>query len=154
MSSEISSWRREVNSGIIERLASAHSISIYVMIGAGAALGGMLRYACSGLLVRIAGETFPWGTLAVNVVGSAVLGFVATLTAPEGRLLVPVSTRLMVTVGLCGGFTTFSTFSMETMALALDRQYLRAGLNVGGTVLACLIGVWCGYAVASTLNQR
>lgn len=124
------------------------------MIALGAAVGGVLRYGSAGLLARIAGETFPWGTLAVNILGSAVLGFFATLTAPEGRLLVPVSTRLMVTVGICGGFTTFSTFSMETMALVLDRQYMRAGLNVGGTVVLCLIGVWCGYALASALNQR
>jgi len=124
------------------------------MIALGAAAGGVMRYACSGAMARIAGDTFPWGTLAVNILGSAALGFFAMLTAPEGRLLVPVSTRLMVTVGICGGFTTFSTFSMETMALALDRQYLKAGLNVGGTVIVCLAGVWCGYALASALNQR
>ena len=124
------------------------------MIALGAAAGGVTRYACAGLLARFAGDTFPWGTLAVNILGSAVLGFFATLSAPEGRLLVPVSTRLMVTVGFCGGFTTYSTFSMETMALALDRQYLRAGLNLGGTVVLCLVGVWCGYWVATALNQR
>jgi len=124
------------------------------MIALGAAAGGVMRYACAGLLARFAGDTFPWGTLAVNILGSAVLGFFATLSAPEGRLLVPVSARLMVTVGLCGGFTTYSTFSMETMALALDRQYLRAGLNLGGTVVLCLVGVWCGYWAATALNQR
>ena len=120
----------------------------------GAALGGVARYACVGLVSRLTGETFPWGTLAVNVLGSAFLGFFATLTAPDGRLFVPASARLMVTVGVCGGFTTFSTFSLETMALALDRQYWKAGCNVGASVAACLIGVWCGYVLASVLNQR
>lgn len=134
--------------------SAAHTTWIYLLIAAGAAVGGVARYWCGGALVRLAGETFPWGTLAVNVIGSVVLGFFATLTAPEGKLLVPASTRLMVTVGLCGGFTTFSTFSLETMALALDRQYLKAGLNVGGSVLACLAGAWCGYVLASAFNQR
>jgi CrcB protein len=134
--------------------SGAQTVSIYLLIAVGAAVGGVARYWCGGALARLAGETFPWGTLAVNILGSALLGFFATLTAPEGKLLVPASTRLMVTVGLCGGFTTFSTFSLETMALALDRQYFKAGLNVGGSVIACLIGAWCGYVLASALNQR
>lgn len=125
-----------------------------MLIALGAATGGVARYASVGLLARFAGETFPWGTLLVNVVGSAFLGFFATLTAPEGRMFVPASGRLMVTVGFCGGFTTFSTFSFETMALALDRQYWKAGCNVGLSVAACLVGVWCGYVLASALNQR
>jgi len=129
-------------------------ISVYLAIGLGAAVGGAARYGVSGLLVTIAGDTFPWGTLAVNVLGSAFLGFFATLTGADGRLLIPTSTRLMVTVGFCGGFTTFSTFSLETLSMAMDRQYLKAGCYVSASLATCLIGVWCGYLLASGWNQH
>ena len=132
----------------------AHTIWVYVLVALGAAIGGVARFWCVGVVAWLAGETFPWGTLAVNVTGSALLGFFATMTAPEGRVFVPASARLMVTVGICGGFTTFSTFSIETLAMVLDRQSLKACLNVAASVAACLIGVWCGYAGATALSQR
>ena len=135
-------------------MPTTHTLFIYLVIGLGAAIGGMARYWCVGLTARLLGETFPWGTLAVNVMGSALLGFFATLSAPDGRLLVPTSTRLMISVGLFGGFTTFSSFSFETLALAMDREYLKAAGNVSANVATCLIGVWVGHALASAINQR
>ncbi len=132
----------------------AHSAFLYAAVGLGAALGGMARFWVSGVAARLMGDTFPWGTLAVNVLGSAFIGFLAALSAPEGRLLVPVSVRALVMIGVCGGFTTFSSFSLETLNLARDGQVWRAGLNIAGTLLGCLIGVWAGYMAATALNQR
>jgi CrcB protein len=135
-------------------LTTRYAATIYLLIGAGSALGGMARYWCSGFASRTAGETFPWGTLLVNVMGSAVIGFFATLTSPDGRLLVAPPARQFVMAGFCGGFTTFSTFSLETLNLARDGQWGRVLANVAGTLLLCLAGVWCGHAAAATLNQR
>ena len=95
----------------------------YLWIAVGSALGGVLRYWCSGVATRLIGETFPWGTLIVNVAGSFVIGLFFTLTTVDGRLPVGASTRLFVMVGLCGGYTTFSSFSLQTLAL-LQKVYL------------------------------
>jgi CrcB protein len=127
-------------------------VSTYLWIAIGSGLGGMARFACSNLAVAWFGPTFPWGTLAINVLGSFVIGFFATLTGPDGRLLVAGDTRQFVMVGLCGGFTTFSAFSLQTLNLVQDGEVVRAGLNVGGSVALCLVSVWLGYAAAAALN--
>jgi fluoride exporter len=125
----------------------------YLWIGLGSALGGMARYWCSGLVANRFGETFPWGTLTVNVIGSFVIGFVATLTAPDGRLLVGSNARQFVMVGVLGGYTTFSSFSLQTLALARDGEWLRAGTNIVLSVVLCLVAVWLGHIAAAALNQ-
>jgi CrcB protein len=122
-------------------------------IALGSAVGGVLRYWCSGLVARAFGETFPWGTLIVNVAGSALIGLFATLSAPEGRLLIGSVQRQFVMLGLLGGFTTFSSFSLQTLALAQNGEWLRAGANVVGSVVLCLIGVWLGHALAVAVNR-
>ena len=99
------------------------------------------------------GETFPWGTLAINVVGSFIIGFFATLTGPDGRLLVAPDARQFVMVGLCGGFTTFSSFSLQTLNLLRDGDVLRAGGNVAGSVALCLVAVWLGHVAAAALSS-
>jgi CrcB protein len=124
----------------------------YLWIALGSALGGMARYACSGLIADWFGGTFPWGTLIINVLGSFVIGFFATLTGPDGRILVPGDARQFVMVGLCGGYTTFSSFSLQTLNLVRDGDMLRAGLNVGGSVALCLAAVWLGYVAAAAFN--
>jgi CrcB protein len=124
----------------------------YLWIGLGSALGGMARYACSSLIAAWFGETFPLGTLVINVLGSFVIGFFATLSGPDGRLLVPGDVRLFVTVGLCGGYTTFSSFSFQTLTLAQDGEFVRAGLNIGASVVLCLVSVWLGHVAATALN--
>jgi len=126
----------------------------YLWIAAGSALGGMARYLCSGLAARFIGDTFPWGTMFVNIIGCGFIGLFAAFTGPDGRLLIAPSIRQFVMVGICGGFTTFSSFSLETLNLARDGQWLKAGLNVLGSVVLCLIGVWLGTAAASALNER
>jgi CrcB protein len=125
----------------------------YLLVMLGSALGGAGRYWCSGLVARHFGETFPWGTLAVNIIGSFIIGFFNGLTAPDGRFLVGTSTRQFVMIGLCGGYTTFSSFSLQTLNLVRDGELLDAAANVGGSVVACIISVWLGHLAAAALNQ-
>jgi fluoride exporter len=128
-------------------------MGLYFWITVGSAIGGAARYWCSGVAARLIGETFPWGTLIVNVAGSFIIGFFATLTGPDGRLLVPSNTRQFVMVGLCGGYTTFSSFSLQTLTLAQDGQWLGAGSNIVLSVVLCLFAVWLGHIAAAALNQ-
>lgn len=125
----------------------------YLCIGLGSALGGMARYGCSGLAARYIGAAFPWGTLIVNVSGSLVIGFLAALAAADGRLLISPDARAFLMIGLCGGFTTFSAFSIETLDLARDGDWLWAGANVVLSVVLCLLAVWLGYMGASALSR-
>jgi CrcB protein len=125
----------------------------YIWIAIGGALGTTGRYWLSGVVARTIGETFPWGTLIINVSGSFIIGFFAALTGPDGRIFVGSTTRQFVMVGLCGGFTTYSSFSLQTLNLMNDGEWVRAGTNVGSTVALCLIAVWVGYMLASTVNM-
>ena len=93
------------------------NVQIYLWIGLGSALGGMARYWCTGMAAALIGETFPWGTLVVNVVGSLIIGFFATITGPDGRMFVGSEVRQFVMIGLLGGYTTFSSFSIQTLNL-------------------------------------
>jgi CrcB protein len=124
----------------------------YVWIAVGSAIGGVARYWCSGVAARLFGETFPWGTLLVNVTGSLVIGLFATLTGPDGRIFAGSSARLFVMLGLLGGFTTFSSFSLQTLALAQDSEWLQAGGNIVGSVVLCLLAVWLGHLLALSIN--
>jgi CrcB protein len=124
----------------------------YFWIAIGSALGGMARYWCSGAAAVLFGETFPWGTLIVNVIGSVVIGFIATLTGPDGRLFVSSTARQFMMIGLCGGYTTFSSFSLQTLNLMNDGQWAYATLNIGASVILCLLAVWLGHAAAMQIN--
>ena len=126
---------------------------INAWIAIGSAIGGVARYWCSGFAAVRFGETFPWGTLIVNVLGSFVIGLVAVLTGPDGRLLVPSVARQFVMVGICGGFTTFSSFSIQTLTLVQDGEIMRAGANIVGSVVSCLLAVWLGAAIGTAINR-
>lgn len=126
----------------------------YLWVALGGAIGSVARFWASGVVARVCGETFPWGTLLVNVTGSFIIGFFATLTAPDGRWLTSPGFRVFFMVGICGGYTTFSSLSLQTLKLAQDREWLSAGLNVIGSAALCLIAVWLGYASAEVLNER
>jgi CrcB protein len=128
------------------------AVVTYLWIALGGALGSVARYGCSSLIAGWFGQTFPLGTLAVNVSGSLVIGFFAALTGPDGRILVPGDMRQFVMIGLCGGYTTFSSFSVQTLTLAQDGEYLRAGLNITASVVLCLAAVWLGWIAAAALN--
>jgi CrcB protein len=125
--------------------------ALWVMIGS--ALGGGARYWCSGFIARTIGETFPWGTLTVNAMGSLIIGLIAALTGPDGRLLMGTEARQFIMMGVLGGFTTFSSFSLQTLTLAQDGEWTRAGLNVVGSVVVCLVAVWAGWALGTAINR-
>ncbi len=125
----------------------------YFWIGLGGALGGMGRYWCSGVVARAFGETFPWGTIVVNVSGSLLIGFLATLMSPDGRLLVPPDARAFLAIGLLGGYTTFSSFSLQTLNLVRDGEWLWATANIFLSLTLCLAAVWLGYIGAAALSR-
>jgi len=126
---------------------------LYFLIALGGALGSVARFALSGLVAHQIGETFPWGTIVVNVSGSFIIGFFATLTGPDGRWLVSGTGRQFFMTGICGGYTTFSSFSLQTLSLTRDGEWLRAGGNVVGSVIACLVAVWLGHLAGSAINS-
>jgi fluoride exporter len=124
----------------------------YLWVAIGGAIGTTARYFLSGVVARSIGETFPWGTLTINVTGSFVIGFFAVLTGPDGRLFVGSTARQFVMTGICGGYTTFSSFSLQTLNLANSGEWFRAGANICASVVLCLIAVWAGALLAGTLN--
>ncbi|HEY5047460.1 MAG TPA: fluoride efflux transporter CrcB [Rhizomicrobium sp.] len=128
-------------------------LQMYLAVAAGGAIGTMARYFLSGVIANAFGQTFPWGTLVINVTGSFIIGFFATLTGPDGRFLVSGTTRQFVMVGICGGYTTFSSFSLQTLNLMNDREWLYSTGNIVGSVVLCMFFVWLGATVATALNQ-
>jgi len=125
----------------------------YFWVAFGGALGSMARYGLSGLVARLTGSALPYGTLLVNVSGAALIGLFAGLSVPEGRGLIPVSARVFFMTGICGGYTTFSTFSFETLNLMNDGEWAWAIANIVGSVALCLAAVWLGFAAGLELNQ-
>jgi CrcB protein len=125
---------------------------LYLLVALGGALGSVARFALSGFVANHFGTTFPWGTFIINVTGSFVIGFYATLTGPEGRVFSSGNSRQFFMTGICGGYTTFSSFSLQTLNLARDKEWLQAGGNAVGSVVACLVAVWLGHLAAAQLN--
>lgn len=128
-------------------------LALSAWIALGGALGSVLRFWCSIAAARAVGETFPWGTLLVNVVGSFLIGLVAVTTGPDGRLLITSSIRQFVLVGIFGGYTTFSSFSLQTLNLALDGEWALAGANILLSMTLCLLAVWLGHAAGILINR-
>jgi fluoride exporter len=134
-------------------ISLADSIGVYTAVAIGSALGGMGRYWCSGIVARLMGEAFPWGTLIINLLGSLVIGLFGTLTGPDGRIFVGTTARQFVMIGICGRYTTFSSFSLQTLNLMNDGEWLRAGANIGLSVALCLFAVWAGHIMALFLAR-
>ena len=126
---------------------------IYFWVAVGGAIGSMARLWLSVHVALLTGLAFPWGTILVNIIGSLVIGFVATLTGPNGRVAVPVEAQAFVMVGLCGGFTTFSAFSLQTLELARDGRLLYAGANIVLSVVLCLTAVALGHWLAALFGR-
>jgi fluoride exporter len=125
----------------------------YFWVALGGALGSVGRFWLSGLVARQVGETWPWGTFLVNVSGSFIIGLFATLSGPGGRMTMPPWFRQQFfMLGVCGGYTTFSSFSLQTLTLAQDGEWLYASTYTVGSVLACLAAVWLGHVLAMAIN--
>ena len=125
----------------------------YISVALGSVVGGVARYLVSVLFMSQLGNGFPWSTLFVNVTGSFIIGFYAALTGPDGRLLAGPRQRQFVMVGICGGYTTFSAFSLETLQLVQSDHLQAASLNIGVSVVSWLAAVWIGHALATRLNR-
>ena len=123
---------------------------LILMVAVGGAVGAVARYGLSGWVQGFPTTSFPLGTLVVNVLGSFLLGFVFYLLE---ALALSAETRSMVTIGFLGSFTTFSTFSFETVALLQEGQWLRAGLYAGGSVALGLIAMVAGMALATAFAR-
>lgn len=126
----------------------------YLWVALGGALGSVARFWLNGVVSDRFGATFPWGTMTVNVIGSFIIGVLGALTIPEGRMSSEartVTTQLLM-IGICGGFTTFSSFSLQTLSLVRDREWLYAGGNILLSVVLCLIATWLGYLLGSLVN--
>ena len=125
--------------------------ALWIFIGGG--LGSLGRWGASAFIANRFGETFPWGTLIVNISGSFIIGPFATATGHEGRWLAPATFRQFFMLGVCGGYTTFSSFSLQTLNLAEDGQWFKAGANSVLSLVLCLLGVWLGSLLASAINS-
>jgi CrcB protein len=123
--------------------------SLYVIVGG--AIGSFARYLISFLMLPVSRE-LPWGTITINIVGSFVIGFFGTLTLAQGRFPVSENMRLFVMVGICGGFTTFSSFSLQTLDLLRGGAVVRAGMNIVLSVALCVAAVALGHLAAAQLN--
>ena len=127
------------------------SFSTCLLIAVGGALGTLARYLISVAAVPFS-HTLPWGTILINVSGSFVIGFFGTLTLSQGRYPLPETARLFIMVGFCGGFTTFSSFSLQTLDLMRNGSLMRALINVVASVVLCVGAVAVGHALAAKLN--
>ncbi len=122
-----------------------------IMVALGGALGSVARYWLAILMLPLSRD-LPWGTIVINIAGSFAISFFGVLTLEHSRYAVPEIWRLAFMVGLCGGFTTFSSFSLQTLDLLRAGQPGRALLNIGISVILCLIAVWLGFLAAERIN--
>ncbi len=129
-------------------------LKTYLAVMLGGALGSGLRLWISGAMAAKYGMAFPVGTLAVNVAGSFIIGILGVMAGPGGLLRGSLLTQQFLIVGILGGFTTFSAFSLQTLDLYLADQGFRAVLNVLFSVGLCLLAVWLGHVLAMAFDQR
>jgi len=137
-------------------------MSAYLWVAVGGMLGSVARYWLSGIVAERYGETFPWNTLLVNVSGSLVIGFLGAISGPDSRWIGtlsigpwrfgPTEFRQLFMIGICGGYTTFSSFSLQTLNLMNDGEWLYAGGNIVLSVVLCLLAVWAGALLAGSMN--
>jgi CrcB protein len=127
------------------------SFTTCLLVMIGGALGTLARYAVSTLASPISGQ-LPWGTIIINITGSFLIGLFGTLTLASGRYPVSENTRLFVMIGLCGGYTTFSSFSLQTLDLMRNGAMTRAMANVAASVVLCIAAVALGHAVGAHFN--
>lgn len=126
-------------------------MSAYLLVLLGAGLGGVARFWCTGAIIRYTGSAFPFGTIAVNVIGCVLIGLASGATGSDGKPALSLPVRQFLMPGFCGGFTTFSAFSFETLTLAREVSAGRAVSNVVLSLALCLVAVWIGHATARRL---
>jgi len=122
-------------------------------IAVGGALGSLARYYLSEALALAFGAAFPWGTVLVNISGSFLIGFVAGGGGEHGRWIESAFARQFLMVGLCGGYTTFSAFSLQTLSMLQAGDVARAGLNVAASVVLCVAAAGLGFTAAAALAR-
>ena len=129
-------------------------VKSYFWVAVGSMIGGMSRFWLSNVVAEKIGGFFPWGTVVINITGSFVIGVFAALTMSEGRLNTSRSFVVQFCmVGICGGYTTFSSFSLQTLNLLREKQWLWAGGNVVISVVACIMAVWLGFMLGQAINR-
>ena len=126
----------------------------YILVMVGGALGTGARFWVSGFVAERGGEFFPLGTLVVNITGSFAVGFLAAFMDPEGSFLMPPRLRQFFMIGVCGGYTTFSSFSLQTLDLVRDGDWFKAGLNTLLSFVCCLAAVWLGRVLAFAILPK
>jgi len=128
------------------------SFTTCLIVMMGGALGTLARYVISIVALPVSRD-LPWGTIVINITGSFLIGLVGTLTLANGRYPVPENLRLFLMVGFCGGYTTFSSFSLQTLDLMRSGALARAALNVVASVVLCILAVAAGHVLASHFNR-
>ncbi|HVE23345.1 MAG TPA: fluoride efflux transporter CrcB [Acidocella sp.] len=127
---------------------------LYLWVAIGGAIGSVARFWFGNAMAATLGAAFPWGTLTINVLGSFLISFFSGLTGMGHRFALPSDARIFFTVGVCGGFTTFSSFSLQTVELARGGQTGRAALYVAASLIICLAACAFGVWAASAINQQ
>lgn len=123
-----------------------------LVIALGGALGSLGRFWMTEAFVARLQSSFPWGTLVVNISGCFIIGLFSALTGPHGRYPVSSLIQQFVMIGICGGYTTFSSFSLQTLQMVKKNEWLEAGLYIIASVFLCLLAVWCGAVTANSLS--
>lgn len=123
------------------------TVTTWLAVAVGGALGSLARFWLAAIMTMLTGPRFPWGTLFINVLGSFIIGLVAGLTAVPARVGMHPDVRVFLMVGICGGFTTFSAFSLQTLELLQSGEVASALGYIAGSVLFCLIAVWAGWSL-------
>jgi len=117
----------------------------WIAVAVGGALGSVARFWLTGAMTALTGPRFPWGTLLINVAGSFVIGLVASVTLTPARISMHPDIRIFLMTGVCGGFTTFSAFSLQTLDLLQTGDAVPAFGYAIGSVVLCVVGTYCGW---------
>jgi fluoride exporter len=117
----------------------------WIAVAVGGALGSVARFWLAGAMTALTGPRFPWGTLLINVLGSFVIGLVAGITLTPARVGMHPDIRIFLMTGVCGGFTTFSAFSLQTLELLQTGDVVPAFGYAIGSVVLCVVATYCGW---------